>query len=65
MKGAAEKGMDAFINTVGFTPIVGPIISLYWSIGGKELQQLYTETIIMNQVRTGINPGLPTFQPFK
>ena len=65
LEGVAINGYDLFMNVAGFTPYVGPIISLYWSIGGKELQQLYTETIIMNQVRTGINPGLPTFQPFK
>ena len=56
---------DLFMNGVGPFSLPGAIVSLYWSIGGKELQQLYTEKIIMEQLKYGINPGLPTFQPYK
>ena len=53
------------MNGAGLFSLPGAITSLYWSIGGKELQQLYTEKIIMNQLRDGVNPGLPTLQPYK
>ena len=56
---------DLFMNGAGLFSLPGAITSLYWSIGGKELQQLYTEKIIMNQLRDGVNPGLPTLQPYK
>ena len=56
---------DLFMNGAGLFSLPGAITSLYWSIGGKELQQLYTEKIIMYQLRDGVNPGLPTLQPYK
>ena len=56
---------DLFMNGVGLASLPGAIISLYWSMGGKELQQLYTEKIIMEQLKSGINPGLSTLQPYK
>ena len=65
INGVIEHGLDTFMGVVGVTPYVGPFISLYWSVGGKELHQLYTEKVILEHMKNGINPGLPVYQPFK
>lgn len=35
LEGKLEHGFDAFMGGVGFVPVVGPGISLYWSFGEK------------------------------
>ena len=65
VKRTVEQGLDAVMGTAGFTPYIGPFISLYWSVGGKELHQLYTDKVILEHMKNGINPGLPVYQPFK
>ena len=46
-------------------PYAGPVISLYWSLGGKQLHKSYVEKVIYKQMEMGMNPGLPALQPFK
>ena len=68
-KGQIVEGIEGIneciIAGLGLLPDVGPFVSLYWSVCGRELQQLYKEKIIMEQFKSGINPGLPTLQPYK
>ena len=37
LEGKLEHGFDTFIGGIGFFPVVGTGISLYWSFGGKKL----------------------------
>ena len=60
-----EHGLDAFMYSMGFMPYAGPVISLYWSLGGKQLHKSYVEKVIYKQMEMGMNPGLPALQPFK
>ena len=60
-----EHGLDIIVEGLGFVPIVGSGISLYWTLGGKRLHYMYLNKVIIPQVKTGINPGLPEYQPFK
>ena len=53
------------MGVIGFVPDVGTGISLYWSFGGKDLHYMYVERVLIPQVKMGINPGLPVYQPFK
>ena len=60
-----EHGLDALIGVVGFVPVGGSAISLFWSLGGKQLVKGYSEKVIVPMIEKGVNPGLPAFQPFK
>ncbi len=60
-----ESGMDTFMGGLGLMPHpVAKGISLYWGTIGKPLQKMHAKTIT-EQMRMGINPGLPAYQPFK
>ena len=65
LESRCEHGLDVFMGGMGFAPVVGTGLSLYWSFGGKKLYQMYVNNVLMPQIETGINPGLPAFQPFK
>ena len=65
LEGKVEHGLDFFMGAIGFVPDIGIGISLYWSFGGKELHYMYVERVLIPQVKMGINPGLPVYQPFK
>ena len=60
----ADATLDLLVGTAGFTPYVGPWISLYWSLGGKKLHYKYLEEVIMPQYEMGIL-GYPSTMPFK
>ena len=60
-----EYSLDALVGGFGFTPYIGPIITIYWSLGGKQLHKSYNEKVIQKQMEIGMNPGLPALQPFK
>ena len=59
-----EYGLDTFMGAMGFLPMVGPYISLYWSFGGKQLHYKWVENVVMSQFEMGIL-GLPSTMPFK
>jgi RHS repeat-associated protein len=59
--GKLEYGLDAFMGGIGFVPVVGTGVSLFWGFGGKKLHY----QTIQNQIKLGLNPGLPALQPFK
>lgn len=59
-----EYGLDTFMGAMGFLPMVGPYISLYWSFGGKQLHYKWVENVVMPQFEMGIL-GLPSTMPFK
>lgn len=40
-------------------------VSLYWSFGGEKLHYMYVNNVLIPQIETGVNSGLPAFQPFK
>ena len=63
-EGKADAALDFLMGTAGFTPYVGPLISLYWSLGGKKLHYKYLEEVIMPQYEMGIL-GYPSTMPFK
>ena len=60
-----EHGLDALIGVVGFVPVGGSAVSLFWSLGGKQLVRGYSESVIVPLIEKGVNPGLPAYQPFK
>ena len=65
LEGKFEHGLDVFMGGIGFVPVAGTGISLYWSFGGKKLHYMYVNKVLIPQIEMGINPGLPTYQPFK
>ncbi|HOF16993.1 MAG TPA: RHS repeat-associated core domain-containing protein [Bacteroidales bacterium] len=65
LEGRLEHGLDVFMGGMGFVPVVGTGISLYWSFGGKKLHNMYVNKVLIPQIQMGINPGLPVYQPFK
>ncbi len=65
LEGKLEHGLDTFMGGMGFVPVVGTGISLYWSFGGKKLHYKWVNGVLMPQMEMGVNPGLPAYQPFK
>ena len=65
LEGKLEHGFDTFIGGIGFFPVVGTGISLYWSFGGKKLHYMYVNKVLIPQIEMGINPGYPAYQSFK
>ena len=59
-----ENGFDMLMGVAGFAGPVGAGISLYWGTIGKPLTRMHAKTIT-EQMKMGINPGLPAYQPFK
>lgn len=59
-----EHGFDAFMGGMGFVPVVGPGISLYWGFGGKQLHYNWVDKVLMPQMQMGIH-YYPSVQPFK
>ncbi len=55
---------DCKSRTTDFAGPVGAGISLYWGTIGKPLTRMHAKTIT-EQMKMGINPGLPAYQPFK
>ena len=60
----AEHILDAVVGSAGIIPEVGPFISLYWSLGGKQLHWMWVNNVVMPQYNMGIL-GLPSTMPFK
>jgi len=60
-----EHGLDVFMGAVGFAPIVGPGLSLYWMTIGKSLHCKWVNDGLIPQIQRGDNPGLMIYQPFK
>lgn len=65
LEGQFEHGLDVFMGGIGFFPVVGTGVSLYWPFGGKKIHYMYVNKVLMPQIKMGINPGLPAYQPFK
>ena len=65
LEGRIEHGLDVFMGGMGFVPVAGIGISLYWSLGGKKLHYMYVNKVLIPQIQMGINPGLCVYQPFK
>ena len=61
-----EYGVDALISLAGAVApeVIGPV-SAFWFLGGKQLVNWHTRTVIQPMIENGINPGLPAYQPFK
>lgn len=59
----AEYFLDASVNALGFVPYIGPALSLYWNMGGKQLHRSFTEHVIIPKVKEG-GFGMQDF-PFK
>ena len=59
------SGLDLLIDGVGYFPVIGTGVSLYWNFGGKQLHYMYVNKGLIPQIKMGINPGLPVYQPFK
>ena len=59
-----EHGTDAIMGAAGFIPEVGPFISLYWGVGGKQLYWMWVNDVAIPQYHMGIL-GLPSTMPFK
>ena len=57
--------MNIMVDAIGFTPIVGPAICLYWNMGGEQLHWMWYNKVLMPEIQYGINPGLMFYQPFK
>jgi RHS repeat-associated protein len=64
LEGRLEHGLDTFMGGMGFVPVVGTGISLYWSFGGKQLHYKWVDGVLMPQMEMGII-GLPATMPFK
>ena len=60
-----EYFMDAFVGGMGFVPVVGTGVSLYWFTIGKTLHYNYVNQVIIPMIQQGDNPGLMIYQPFK
>ena len=65
LEGRIEHGLDVFMGGMGFVPVAGIGISLYWSLGGKKLHYMYVNKVLVPQIQMGINPVLCVYQPFK
>lgn len=65
LEGRFENRLDVFMGGIGFIPVVGTGISLYWSFGGEKLHYMYLNKVLISQIETGVNPGLPAYQLFK
>ncbi len=61
----AEHGLDVFMGGVGFVPVLGTGVSLYWTFGGKKLHYTWVDRVLLPQMKMSVNPGLPALQPFK
>jgi hypothetical protein len=59
-----EYGLDAVMGAAGFIPEVGPFISLYWGVGGKQRYWMWVNDVAIPQYHMGIL-GLPSTMPFK
>ncbi|MEA4918878.1 hypothetical protein [Proteiniphilum sp.] len=64
LEGKLEHGLDVFMGGMGFVPVVGSGISLYWSFGGKQLHYKWVDGVLVPQMEMGIL-GLPATMPFK
>jgi hypothetical protein len=49
---------------LGYMPVVGTGISLYWGFGGKKLHHHWVDKVLIPQHEMGII-GLPATMPFK
>lgn len=61
---SADATLDLLMGAVGYTPYVGPWLSIYWSVGGKQLHYRSLYEGIMPQYEMGIL-GYPSTMPFK
>jgi len=59
-----EYGFDMFMGGLGFVPVVGPPIVLYWGTVGKPLHYQWGNNVLAPQIEMGI-AGFPAVMPFK
>ncbi len=60
----AQNFLELSINVAGFTPVVGPPLTLYWNFGGRQLHYLWLDNVVLTQQKLGVL-GLPSTMPFK
>ena len=59
-----DATLDLLAGTAGYIPYFGPILSIYWSLGGKQLHYIFVEEVLMSQYQMNIL-GYPSTMPFK
>ncbi len=60
-----EYSLDTFFSAIGFIPTYFTVaMSLYWSLGGKQLTYYWYKYGLLNEEKKGVL-GLPSVQPFK
>jgi hypothetical protein len=63
LEGKIEYGLDGIMGGLGFVPVAGTAVSLFWSFGGEQLHWNHIRNHVMPAVQMGLPPY--SYLPFK
>jgi RHS repeat-associated protein len=58
-----KHGLDAFMGELGYVPVAGTAISVFWNLGGKQLHWNHIENYVMPAIQMELPPY--SYMPFK